>query len=58
MSFLKMLKSLFSAVLGVRSQKDAEADFAEFDYRWYVVLGFVIVLFVVCVLILLVRWVM
>jgi hypothetical protein len=54
-SVLNMIKSLLSAILGVRSQKDAEQDFAQFDYRSYIIVGVIMVLVVIGVLILLVK---
>jgi di/tricarboxylate transporter len=55
MAVLQIIKSLLAAILGVRSQQDAEADFAKIDWRWYVVFGAVIVLIVIGLLVVLVK---
>lgn len=55
MAIIQMIKSLLAAILGVRSQKEAEADFATIDWRWYIVFGCIIVLIVIGLLALLVK---
>ncbi len=57
-NIVNMFKSLFSAVLGVRKEKDAEADFEQFDYRHYVAAGVIVVLVIIGLLMLLVKWVL
>lgn len=55
MSILQMIKSICAAILGIRSEKDAQADFEKINYRWYIVFSCLIVLLVIAGLVILVK---
>jgi len=55
MAILQIIKSILSAIFGVRSQKEAEADFAQIDYRWYIFIACIIVLIIIGLLMLVVK---
>lgn len=55
MQVLQIIKSLLSAIFGVRSQKEAEEDFKQIDYRWYVFFAVMIVLVIIGLLALVVK---
>jgi hypothetical protein len=55
MAIWQIIKSLLAAILGVRSQKEAEADFAKIDWRWYIVFGCILVFIIIALLASLVK---
>jgi hypothetical protein len=55
MAFLQIIKSLLAAILGVRSQKEAEEDFKQIDWRWYVLFGCIAVLFFILIIVITVN---
>ncbi len=55
MAILQIIKSLLAAIIGVRSQKEAETDFAQIDYRWYIFFACIIVFIVIGLLMVVVR---
>ncbi len=55
MAFFQIIKSLLAAILGVRSQKEAEKDFKHIDWRWYVFFGCIAVLFFILIIVITVK---
>lgn len=55
MAFFQIIKSILSAMLGVRSQNEAQIDFKKIDWRWYVFFGFIAVLIFIGVIALAVK---
>ncbi len=55
MAIVQIFKSLLAAIFGIRSEKEAETDFANINWRWYVFFGCIIVLLVIGLLVFLVK---
>lgn len=55
MAIWQMIKSLLAAIFGVRSQKEAQADFDKINWRWYIVFACIIVFIIIGLLALLVK---